>query len=587
MSFVRKNKILFLGFVFILSLGIFGVYFKKSFKKSDFIVNNIDTNLEKTSNLQNNQIDSSEEDSNQKEENINILNRVIKNILPSPAPTAIPNSNNSNNSAPSYNPPSDIAETNTDICDVQTKSSYDNVVLGDTPVLYYPFNENLQICDYSGNYYSGSQFFIKSATTLPNGDRALVFDGAHSYVEVADNNDFSPATTGEFTFEAWMRPDVLQFEKEEGSGYVHWMGKGHSGQHEFLARIYSLVNDENRPNRISGYAFNQEGGLGVGSYFQDSISAGDWIHYTFVINTSDTSVDYPMGYTKIYKNGSLRDTDDLSTLSIIPKNTASSFRIGTRDFQSYFEGAIGKVALYNYELSPFQVLEHYQTMVPVIAGSATFVRHVGSASTKTTGTTLSINVTDDIPSGDTLIVRVVNDYTSGAPTVTDSKGNIYTRDRTARDSNFDMRASLYSAPVTTGLSSGDTITITFSSSAAKVATVDQFHGILTSSPLDQNNGTSGSSTTPGTSISITTTQEDQVIIGFAAIEGPTDDGYTEDLLGQYTTLTRVGTTGGDADTNLTINSGYKSLEAIDTYQYKPMLGTSRDWILFIASYKAE
>lgn len=584
MKYIKNNKLVFFAVVIVLVLGGFFIF---NFNKLDVKHDNSENSEETISDLNNIVSNVDSEKQKEKEENsVNILNKIVKNILPTPVPTITSDLNNSQDSEPQYNPPSSIAENNIDICDVQTKSSYDNVVLGDTPVLYYPFNEDLQVCDYSGNYYSGSKFDIKSITSLPNGDKALVFDGSHSYVEVADNDNLSPATTGKFTFEAWLRPDVLQFTNEEGSGYVHWMGKGHSGQQEFLARMYSLVNDENRPNRISGYAFNQEGGLGVGSYFQDSITAGDWIHYTFVINTADTSVDFPMGYTKIYKNGSLRDTDDLSSLSIVPKNTVSPFRIGTRDFKSFFEGAIGKVALYNYELSPFQVLEHYQTMVPVVAGSATFVRHVGSATTKTTGTTLAINVSNDIPAGDTLIVRVLNDYTAGAPTVTDSKGNTYTRDRTARDSNFDMRASLYSAPLTTGLSSGDIITVTFSSTAAKVATVDQFHGILTSSPLDQNNGTSGSSTTPGTSISITTTQEDQVIIGFAAIEGPTDDSYTEDQLGQYTTLTRVGTTGGDADTNLTINSGYKSLEAIDTYQYKPTLGTSRDWILFIASYKA-
>jgi len=586
MNLFKNNKIVFISLIFVLVLGVFTIFYYKNFVNKSENSDNTNINLNYENNTTSeNDLEFSEKQE-QKDSDLNFFNKVVRNVWPNstPVPTLVSSPSNSESQ---YNPPSDIAETNTDICDVKTFSSYDNVIIDDSPVLYYPFNETLQICDYSGHSYSGSKYDIKSITSLPNGDKALVFDGANSYVEVADNDDLSPATTGKFTFEAWMRPDVLQFTNEEGSGYVHWMGKGHSGQHEFLARMYSLVNDENRPNRISGYAFNQEGGLGVGSYFQDSISAGNWLHYTFVINTVDTSVDYPMGYTKIYKNGSLRDTDDLSPLSIIPKNTVSSFRIGTRDFKSFFEGAIGKVALYNYELSPFQVLEHYQTMVPVVSGTATFVRHVGSSSTKTTGTTLTINVADTIVVGDTLIVRVVNDYTAGAPTVTDSKGNTYTRDRTARDSNFDMRASLYSAPITTELVSGDTITVTFSSTAAKVATVDQFHGLLTLSPLDQNNGTSGSSTTPGTNISITTTQEDQVIIGFAAIEGSTDDGYTEDLLGQYTTLTRVGTTGGDDDTNLTINSGYKSLMSIDTYQYKPTLGVSRDWILFIASYKAE
>jgi hypothetical protein len=34
-----------------------------------------------------------------------------------------------------------------------------------------------------------------------------------------------------------------------------------------------------RPNRISGYRFNLTGGPGAGSYLQDPVTAGQWIHY--------------------------------------------------------------------------------------------------------------------------------------------------------------------------------------------------------------------------------------------------------------------------------------------------------------------
>lgn len=39
-------------------------------------------------------------------------------------------------------------------------------------------------------------------------------------------------------YEAWMRPDVLDFDSLEGSGYVYWMGKGAPGNHEYVARMY-------------------------------------------------------------------------------------------------------------------------------------------------------------------------------------------------------------------------------------------------------------------------------------------------------------------------------------------------------------
>jgi hypothetical protein len=42
--------------------------------------------------------------------------------------------------------------------------------------------------------------------------------------------------------------------------------------------MYSRDNTEVRANRISGYVFNQGGGLGAGSYFEDRVRPGEWIH---------------------------------------------------------------------------------------------------------------------------------------------------------------------------------------------------------------------------------------------------------------------------------------------------------------------
>jgi len=44
-----------------------------------------------------------------------------------------------------------------------------------------------------------------------------------------------------------------------------------------------------RPNRISFYVFNPEGGEGVGSYFQDTLHQGRWI---FVVGVADSTRTY-------------------------------------------------------------------------------------------------------------------------------------------------------------------------------------------------------------------------------------------------------------------------------------------------------
>jgi len=198
-----------------------------------------------------------------------------------------------------------------------------------------------------------------SRVRMPNGDPAYRFDGRGQYLQFGDRRAFEIAATGALTVEFWMRPDVLQFARTEGSGYVYTMGKGSPGQHEWYTRMYSYTNQENRPNRISGYAFNPAGGLGAGSYFQDVVRPHRWIHVTLVVNANARSSRYPMGYTRIYKNGVLRDTDSLADYGIVPRSGTAPLRIGTGYLQSFFQGAIGDVAFYDHELSSVRIRAHY------------------------------------------------------------------------------------------------------------------------------------------------------------------------------------------------------------------------------------
>ena len=168
-------------------------------------------------------------------------------------------------------------------------------------------------------------------------DGAPVFDGTSGYVEIPDDNLFSEPTSGAITVEAWMRPDSTAMPRDESGGYVHWMGKGVSGQHEWVARMYQDGNSEGRENRISFYSFNLTGGLGAGSYFQDTVTVGGWIHYAGEFDDVNTY---------IFKNGVLRDMDPLSGYDIVPGNGTAPVRIGTRDFDSFFQGSVARVAIY-------------------------------------------------------------------------------------------------------------------------------------------------------------------------------------------------------------------------------------------------
>ncbi|MGW2787298.1 LamG domain-containing protein [Streptomyces populi] len=241
--------------------------------------------------------------------------------------------------------------------------SYDAEVRADSPALYLPLGSG-STGKRSVGAVRATYHHAPGVASMPNGDPASVFDGTSQYVEVPDDDRLSVTATGELTVEAWLRPDTLTFAKTAGTGYVNWLGKvsGGGGQSEWLARMYSRGNTEVRANRISGYVFNRDGGLGAGSYFEDQVKPGEWIHYALVINTRVKSRAYPTGYVKVYKNGVLRDQDALDDYDITPSNTDAPMRIGAAGTKSYFKGAIGKVAVYGSELPQSHLASHCRAM---------------------------------------------------------------------------------------------------------------------------------------------------------------------------------------------------------------------------------
>ena len=115
-------------------------------------------------------------------------------------------------------------------------------------------------------------------------------------MEIPSVSDYSVSTPGALTVSTWMRPGTLNFPRAEAnSDYVHWLGKGDrsgaAGNQEWTFRIYNRrdpLDNPPRPNRISFYLFNPQGGLGVGSYVQVPITRGTWIHVVGVADSSRT-----------------------------------------------------------------------------------------------------------------------------------------------------------------------------------------------------------------------------------------------------------------------------------------------------------
>lgn len=240
-------------------------------------------------------------------------------------------------------------------------SSFAAEVPCDGLVAYYPFKGNFEN-EATGASAVKVDAAVNHGTTFGedrfgNAESSAYFNGDSSYLEIPDNDAFSIVTTGALTISVWMSPDSVDFKNAERAGYVHWMGKGVPHQHEWVFRMYNknLKEDqEQRPNRMSAYAFNLEGGLGAGSYVQEEVSPREWIHFVARYDVSTNKIS-------LFKNGVMKDQDDLydATYGVQVQNGTAPVRLGTRSLWSFFKGRIDDLRFYNRALSDDEIVALY------------------------------------------------------------------------------------------------------------------------------------------------------------------------------------------------------------------------------------
>ena len=280
--------------------------------------------------------------------------------------------------APQYVPTGTLATGSLSPTPTPTPGSgYAAAVLTDHPVAFWAMNNPSGTeADLSGNGHGGTyKGGMPALAALPNGDSAADFNGTSEYMTVPSSASLSIPTTKQLSWEAWIRPDVLQFPSA-GDGYIDWMGKcsRYSPTCEWEARMYSTTNSENRCNRLSAYAFNPTAGLGSGADWQPNcnwLKAGEWLHvvgeYQTLSTPSPCSSRYP-GTVDIWVNGvkwdqsSHGDTGCMSQYSVVPTANNSPLNIAVMASENWFKGAVGKVAIYDYRLTQAQISKHFTAM---------------------------------------------------------------------------------------------------------------------------------------------------------------------------------------------------------------------------------
>ena len=199
---------------------------------------------------------------------------------------------------------------------------------------------------------------VGNVNGIIHGNVQFKADGAHfdgkSWVELPDSNDFSVTTTKELTIVAFLTVDDWK-RVSHNNEYLHWMGKGKAGAHEWTFRTYIDGGGGEAPQRkrrISYYNFVPSGGLGTGSFVQETSHAeGREIVIGGVATTKGTG--RTPGYSEMFSNGVSKDKDMFTSYNTVPANTNSPVCIGTRgDNTGFLVGHIRRVAFFNRELTP-------------------------------------------------------------------------------------------------------------------------------------------------------------------------------------------------------------------------------------------
>jgi hypothetical protein len=266
-------------------------------------------------------------------------------------------------------------------------SAYDRQVLGRPGlVAYWDMNGSGTEKDLTGHGHTGSyEGGQPPLVTMPNGDRAADFNGSSEYLTVPSAAVFSIPTTGELTWETWIRPDVTVFPHTTG-GYVDWMGKceHYSPTCEWEARLYNGdTTTANRGSRLSAYAFSSSAGAGSGADWQPAdngqIIGGHWYQ---VVGEYQTRIQPggcagpQVGGINIWVDGVEWDmaahsgTGCMSQFGVTPTAESSPLNVGTMALDSFFKGAVGKVAIYDTLLTSAQIDADFTAMTGQTPGGS-------------------------------------------------------------------------------------------------------------------------------------------------------------------------------------------------------------------------
>lgn len=197
---------------------------------------------------------------------------------------------------------------------------------------YWAFDETsgVNASDSSGNDNHGTLYNFNVTKSAVYGN-AIAFDGTSNYIDCGDNFNSSNV----ITLEAWAKSSTAQANK----GIIERGTVGVAGSYDYM--MYFHNNDI--------YFFMKDSGS-VEDYLLTPFNFHDgvWHHYVMLFDGD---------YFKIYVDGSLIASKNTTLTDIRVGN--GTLHIG-RYTNSFFQGVIDEVRVYNRSLPPKEIMERYQ-----------------------------------------------------------------------------------------------------------------------------------------------------------------------------------------------------------------------------------
>lgn len=202
----------------------------------------------------------------------------------------------------------------------------------------------------------------------------------------------------------------------------------------------------------------------------------------------------------------------------------------------------------------------------------------GSGTGTGTGSSQNLITAINVSAGAQLYLLLALTSTTAPTTISDGSANVYTLIGSGV-TVAGLGLFVYEVPSSAVLSNA-TLSAVMANTSRWVAILDSDTGLVSSSPLDRQTGTTGTSTAPASGNTAATTQASELAMGFIAWLGGSNASFTAGA--SYTQVAAA----VDNSTLIGANTEYQILSATGVQNAGATLGASETWAAQVATFKA-